>query len=71
MLQIKRELTPETLQCGPVLGCPAIYELMDGQLLIVGKSVLPDDLPPDVRRRIAADEISVVVTRELLGGAST
>jgi len=68
MIEVKRNLTPKALQCGPVLGCPAVYELTDGSLLVVGRSVSRSELPEDVRSKIADDESPVIISKELLGG---
>ena len=68
MIQVKRNLTPQALQCGPVLGCPAVYELTDGSLLVIGRTVSRDELPEEVRRKIAGNEVSVIISKELLGG---
>ena len=69
MIQIKRELTPAQLKCGLGPACPAIFELTDGSLLLVGKLVAASDIPKDLLGRIAADEKAVVIPRALVSGS--
>ena len=67
MFNVIRDLTPDELKCGPVLGCPAVYELDDGSILVVGKAVQLNDLPLSVRGRIGEGEGPVIVSKKLLG----
>jgi hypothetical protein len=67
MVEIKRNITPPALlACGLGPACPAAYELTDGSLLVIGKKVAADELPGDVRSRIADNEIAIVIPSELL-----
>ena len=68
MYKIKRELTPKELLCGPYIpGCPALYELEDGSLIVIGKIINNDQLQSEVSARIANDEIAVHIPRNLIG----
>lgn len=66
MVEIKRNITPAKLLCGMGPACPAAYELTDGSLLVVGKEISGDELPADVRSRIAENETAVVIPAALL-----
>jgi hypothetical protein len=57
-----RNLTPEHLRCAYGT-CPAVYELEDGRLLIVGKwanSEMRGDVP------VGEDETAIVIDRAYL-----
>jgi hypothetical protein len=58
---IKREWTPENLRCWPGY-CPAVHELEDGRLLIIGKRTSPQ-LGAEIASRVGADEHAVVIDR--------
>lgn len=56
-----REITPKQLQCGVGL-CPALFELDDGRIVVIGK--IPDPqhpLPGEILDRIGANEMAVVI----------
>jgi len=54
-----KNLTPEHMRC--TLGaCPAVYELDDGKLLIVGELAAYEQVP------CASHETTIVIDRELL-----
>ena len=66
MIKIKRNITSTRYLCGMGVTCPAAYELADGELLVVGKSIKPSELPDDVRNRIADSETAVVIPPGLI-----
>lgn len=56
-----REITPKQLQCGVGL-CPALFELDDGRIVVIGE--LPDPLhplPAEILNRIGDNEMAVVI----------
>ena len=56
-----REITPKQLQCGVGL-CPALFELDDGRIVVIGE--LPDPLhplPAEILNRIGDNEKAVVI----------
>jgi hypothetical protein len=46
--------------------CPAAYELSDGSLLLVGRTLKPDEYPADLQGCVADHETAVVIPRALL-----
>jgi hypothetical protein len=61
---LKRNLTPQSLRC--VIGnCPAVYELEDGQLAIIGKKPAAG-LEQELAALVGGDEYAIVISRELL-----
>jgi hypothetical protein len=60
--KIKQEITPAHLRCS-IGGCPAVFELSDGDLLIIGK-VLSPDLLKEIKERVSADEFAVKLSPE-------
>jgi hypothetical protein len=44
-------------------GCPAVVELTNGELLIIGKR-LPDQLAAEVKHRIADDEFAICISAD-------
>jgi hypothetical protein len=57
---ISEELTPLHLRCVPC-SCPAVYRLENGNLLIIGKRLSPEQAA-EVIGKIAADEEAVVIS---------
>ena len=62
MTKIEKEITPKHLRCS-LGGCPAVLELSDGDLLIIGKA-LSADLLKQVEGRIAGDELAIKLSPE-------
>ena len=62
-----KELTPEQLRCG-IAGCPAVFEVDDGKLLVIGKIASKSSQAMVPKSRIANDEILVEIPRELVAG---
>jgi len=61
-----REITPKQLRCGVGL-CPALFELDDGRIVIIGK--LPDTqspLPKEILETIGTNEMAVLIPPEYL-----
>lgn len=59
--QIKENKTPLPLRCGPV-HCPAVYELKDGSILIIGKKANLH-LAREIEGKVGPDEHAVVIDR--------
>lgn len=60
------DLTPPQFICAPVGFCPSIFEI-DGDYIIVGKQFSNcDDIPAEIKKRIAPDEGVVIVPKGLL-----
>ena len=62
MGKIKEELTPAHLRCSWG-GCPAVYSLSDGKLLVIGKKPA-EDLAAQIEGKVADDEFAVVLGPE-------
>ena len=62
MPKIKKEITPSHLRCS-IGGCPGVFTLSDGDLLIIGKALSPD-LLEQVAGRVASDEIALKLSPE-------
>lgn len=60
--KIKNEITPRHLRCS-MGGCPGVFTLSDGDLLIIGKALSPD-LLEQVAGRVASDEIALKLSSE-------
>lgn len=60
--KIKEEITPSHLRCS-YGGCPGVFKLSDGDLLIIGKAI-PAELLKQIEGRIAGDEIAVKLSPE-------
>jgi hypothetical protein len=58
---IKANRTPLALRCGP-FNCPAVYELKDGNILIVGKKT-DLQLEREIEGKVGPDEHAVVIAR--------
>lgn len=69
---IKEDKTPLALRCAP-LHCPAVYELKDGRILVIGKKTSPQ-LSQEIQAKVGPDEHAVVIDRnfftELFPGSS-
>ncbi len=61
---LKKNLTPSDLRCN-FGACPAVFELEDGQLVIVGKKPTAD-LDQELSSLVAGDEYAIVVSPALL-----
>jgi hypothetical protein len=59
---IEKEWTPANLKCWPA-HCPAVHELKDGRLLIIGKKT-SSQLAEEIRSRVGDDEHAVIIDRE-------
>jgi hypothetical protein len=59
---VKEEITPSYLRCS-YGGCPAVFKLSDGDLLIIGK-VPSSDLLEEINGRVSADEFAVKLSPE-------
>ena len=61
-----REITPKRLQCGVGL-CPALFELDDGRIVVIGKVPSADrPLPREISDKVGEDESAVVIPPEYL-----
>ena len=61
-----REITPKRLRCGVGL-CPALFELDDGRIVVIGK--LPDPqhpLPRKILDKVGDNELAVVIPADYL-----
>jgi hypothetical protein len=64
LAMIKKNLTPVEMRCD-VFGCPAVFELEDGRLAIVGKR--PEgDLGKELAPVVGLDEYAIVISPQLL-----
>jgi hypothetical protein len=59
---IKANRTPLPLRCGP-FNCPAVYELKDGRVLIIGKQT-SSQLAKEINGKVGADEHAIVIDRD-------
>ena len=61
-----KEITPKEYQCGSVVWCPAVYEIVgEDKLVIIGKKVEnPDKL--GISKKIGRNEQAVIVDKEML-----
>jgi hypothetical protein len=59
------DLTPDHLRCS-FGGCPGVYRLNDGDLLIIGK-VLPPELMSEMEGRVGPDEFAVKISPDYFG----
>ena len=61
-----KEITPKAYQCGSFYWCPAVYEIVgEDRLVIIGKKVeSPDKL--GISKKIGKDEQAVIVDKEML-----
>jgi hypothetical protein len=59
---IKDEITPPHLRCNMGF-CVAVYELKDGNLLVVGKKPA-DPISQEIASRVGPDEEAVVISPE-------
>ena len=50
------DLTPSNLKCGIFGGCPAIFKDTEGNYLIIGKKLNPNNLPPEIADSISDTE---------------
>jgi len=66
MIEIKRNIAAITFSCAMGPACPAAYELSDGSLLLVGRTLKPDEYPAQLQGRVADHETAVVIPRALL-----
>jgi len=55
-----REITPKKLRCGVGL-CPAIFELDDGKIVIIGKLPISDSEIPEVILSKVGDGEGIVI----------
>lgn len=62
-----KNITPEEFRCVSIAGCPAVYDLEDGRLLIIGKIPSQDDLSSV--KEIGNDELAIVIDAELVSKA--
>jgi len=67
--KVKMEITPSELLCGAYgPGCPALFELEDGSIIVVGKKVEIGQLQADAPEiHIGDNEIAVQIPRRLIG----
>jgi hypothetical protein len=58
-----KNITPEKYRCGSMFpACPAVYEMPDGKLLIIGRRAdLGESCPP-----ISDDEMAIVIPADLI-----
>lgn len=66
MIEIKRNVAATILGCAMGPACPAAYELSDGSLLLVGRTLNPDEYPAELQGRVADHETAVVIPPALL-----
>jgi hypothetical protein len=59
------EVTPEAAKCTFGPSCPAIYEQEDGHF-IIGKTVLPEHIPEEIKKRIGPDELLIWTPKGLV-----
>ena len=47
-------------------GCPTVVQHGKRHLVVIGKTIAPDDLRPDLRQRISAGEVAVLIPAQCL-----
>lgn len=57
-----KEITPKHLRCA-IGSCPGVYEIDDGNLLIIGKNITTE-LDEKIQSKIGKDEFAVLINRE-------
>jgi hypothetical protein len=62
-IQIKKELTPASMNCSAV-GCPAIFETNQDSYILIGKVVDSKEL--GISERIGKNEIAVEIPKRLI-----
>ena len=62
-----KEITPKHLQCGVGL-CPAVFELDDGQIAIIGSKINHSALPDEIVKKIGSNERVVLLPLEYIKG---
>ena len=67
-VKIKTEITPHHLRCA-FGSCPGVYELEDGNLLIIGKKT-SDSLHKEIKNKIGSDEFAVVINPDFFQNLS-
>jgi hypothetical protein len=60
--EIEDEVTPAHLRC-TIGSCPAVFQLSDGDLLIVGKALTPE-LQRQIEARVGSDELAIKLSPE-------
>jgi hypothetical protein len=65
---LKKNLTPSDLLCR-FGACPAVFELEDGQLVIVGKKPT-GDLNQELSPLVGSDEYAIVISPALLANVA-
>ena len=63
-----RDMTPEHMRCAWG-ACPAVYELDDDTVIIIGKKP-EDQMIETLRGRVGEDEYAIVVSKNLLKNIS-
>ena len=61
-VEIVEEATPAHLRCS-YGGCPGLFKLSDGDLLVIGKA-LSAELLDQIRERVADDEFAIKISSE-------
>jgi hypothetical protein len=61
-VRLEENLTPSHLRCS-IGGCPAVWKVNDGELVIIGK-IPPEALVDQLRDKIAPDEFAVKISLE-------
>ena len=63
-----KNFTPKTMLCGSCgCGCPAIYENENNDFVVIGKHTTAE-IRTDIADKIASDEDTVTLPRELILG---
>ena len=62
-----KEITPQEFRCGVGM-CPSVFDTNDGNLLIIGKSLVDNEIPEMILKKIGENETVVKVPKNLIYG---
>jgi hypothetical protein len=63
-IKLQKELTPKDMACGPIGGCPAIFETNKGSYALIGKKL--DSGKFGISKRVGKDEVLIEVPKKLI-----
>ncbi len=59
-------LTPKSMSCGAVFGCPAVYQAHDDTYIIIGKLLNNKAITAKLKKVISPGEVAIEVPKELI-----
>lgn len=59
-------ITPKSMRCGPIGGCPAIYDAKDDTYVIIGKLLRCKSELSELEKRISSSEVAIKIPKGLL-----